>query len=126
MVVGSATGRIVNVVATWPGSTHDSRVWKTSAAYAAIRSQDEFSIAGKKEVLNIDGLVLLVFILLQLSSLYHLGDSAYGMSKFLVKPFLHPESPGERRFNHRLCAIRTKATENIIGFLKRRSAHYNQ
>ena len=46
MIIGSATGRIVNVVATWSGSTHDSRVWKNSAAYAAISSQEEFSIAG--------------------------------------------------------------------------------
>ena len=44
------------------------------------------------------------------------------MSKFLVKPFQRPDSPSERRFNNRICAIRTKATENIIGFLKRRYA----
>jgi len=48
------------------------------------------------------------------------GDSAYPMSRHLIKPFTNPENAAERRFNNRLCAIRTKSTENIIGFLKRR------
>ena len=45
-IVGCAFGRIRHVVAGWPGSTHDSRVWRTSSACAAIETQNEFGIAG--------------------------------------------------------------------------------
>ena len=45
-MIGDAFGRIRHVVATWPGSTHDSRVWRTSSALTAIETQNEFSIAG--------------------------------------------------------------------------------
>jgi len=46
-IIGCGFGRIRHVVASWPGSTHDSRVWRTSSALTAIESQDEFGIAGK-------------------------------------------------------------------------------
>ena len=53
--VGCAFGRIRHVVASWPGSTHDARVWRTSTARAAIETQNEFAIAGKSMYTNLHG-----------------------------------------------------------------------
>jgi hypothetical protein len=49
-----------------------------------------------------------------------LGDSAYPISPQLMKPYFRPEDPQKRRFNHKLSAIRTICTENVIGLWKRR------
>lgn len=54
-IVGCAFGRIRHVVASWPGSTHDARVWRTSTARAAIETQNEFAIAGKSMYTNLQG-----------------------------------------------------------------------
>jgi hypothetical protein len=79
----------------WAGKTHDSRVWRASVAMRVIEAQTEFCVV---------------------------GDSAYPMSRTLLKPFSRRESttPNHGRFNHRLSGLRTILTENPIGVWKQR------
>jgi hypothetical protein len=65
--------KITNVVARWPGSTHDSRVLRNS------------SIGQKFERGELDGLIL--------------GDSGYALQPWLMTPFLNPSTPGENAYN---------------------------
>ena len=87
---------IYSVDAQWFGSAHDSRVFKRSI--------------GKVIVEQIE------------SSSGHLiaGDSAYPLSKSLIKPFSAPTTRTEGRFNGKLSGLRTVMTENVYGRLKAR------
>ena len=101
MIVGNDQ-RIVAVDATWPGSAHDARVWNMSEVKRIVEAQNEYMIV---------------------------GDSAYGISEHLVKPFSNAEINSEAnearkrkmvRFNKKLCGARTVMSENLYGTLKRR------
>ena len=84
---------VTNIVARWPGSTHDSRIFENSM------------IADKLREGTIDGILV--------------GDSAYACRSYLMTPMLKPKNPGEVRYNttHR----RTRfVTERCFGLLKRR------
>lgn len=59
------------------------------------------------------------------------GDSAYPLTRTLMKPYGNPRgrdangrrlrlAPEKRVFNTALCGLRTVATENVIGLLKQR------
>ena len=84
---------ITNIVARWPGSTHDSRIFENS------------KIAHKLRDGAIDGILV--------------GDSGYACRAYLVTPILKPKNAGEVRYNtaHRCtrCLI-----ERCYGLLKRR------
>ena len=87
---------ILDLVLGWPGSTHDSRIWKRSEVKAYIESQRRFYIA---------------------------GDSGYPISEVLLKPYSTNEAgrdPRKRLFNKRLSGIRTVMSECIFGCWKRR------
>lgn len=87
---------ILDVDCSWPGSTHDSRVWNRSAVKLYMERQKRFYVA---------------------------GDSAYPTSENLVKPFPMAESlqcPRKRLFNRRISGLRTVMSENIYGIWKRR------
>ncbi len=94
-LVGDNQMLIRNIETRWAGSTHDARVWRNSSAKEIMEAQQMFSIA---------------------------GDSAYPMSRTLLKPFSNAEAttPNHRRFNRLLCGLRTVCTENIIGVWKQR------
>ncbi len=77
----------------WAGSTHDARIWRNSAAKVIIERQSEFCIV---------------------------GDSAYPISRTLIKPFKETPTRQHQRFNRALTGLRTVCTENIIGIWKRR------
>ena len=94
--------RICAIDSRWPGSAHDSRVWNMCSAKPIIEEQNDYFIV---------------------------GDSAYGISEVLTKPFSERELNNEvdqarrRRkilFNRRLCGARTVMSENIYATLKRR------
>ncbi len=68
-----AKGRFVNVVADWPGSTHDSRILRTSHVCMELAS-------GRKK-----GILV--------------GDSAYAGSNWLLTPLLNPQGKSENRYN---------------------------
>ena len=93
-VVCNEKHKFINVVARWPGSVHDSRIWQNSR----IRRDLE---EGK-----LQGVIL--------------GDSAYPLSKQLLVPFDYPCSSGKHgRFNRALCRCRV-FIEQTIGNWKRR------
>ena len=84
---------ITNIVARWPGSTHDSRIFENS------------NIADKLRDGVLDGILL--------------GDSGYACRAYLLTPILKPKNAGEVRYNtaHR----RTRCiVERCFGLLKRR------
>lgn len=84
---------ITNIVARWPGSTHDSRIFENS------------NIADKLRDGALDGILL--------------GDSGYACRAYLLTPILKPKNAGEVRYNtaHR----RTRCViERCFGLLKRR------
>jgi hypothetical protein len=88
---------------SWPGSTNDARICRTSEV---------------KEYLE------------QAGNTYFLaGDSAYSICTLLVKPY----SPDEARrddsklpFNQRLSGLRAAVTENVYGVWKKCMACLNQ
>lgn len=92
-VVCDSDAFITNIVARWPGSTHDSRIFENS------------NIAEKLRDGVLDGILL--------------GDSGYACRAYLLTPILKPKNAGEVRYNtaHR----RTRCViERCFGLLKRR------
>lgn len=85
----------MDVVARWPGSTHDSHIWKFS---------------GLRHVLS-SGLIP--------QRAFLLGDSGYPLEPWLLTPYINPCSPSEEIFNSK-----HRHTRNIIercfGLLKSR------
>ena len=85
-----------NVVAKWPGSCHDSFIFRTSALGRSLEEgPHSFD----------DGILL--------------GDSGFALRPFLMTPYLNPVGRHQRRFNtaHR----RSRGLlERVIRILKRR------
>ncbi|KAM7297953.1 putative nuclease HARBI1 [Ixodes scapularis] len=92
-VVVDASCRIRNVVARWPGSTHDSRIFTESTL--SVKLADGVY----------DGLLL--------------GDSGYTCQPWLMTPFLSPSSAAEVKYNTAHTTTRS-IVERTIGQLKRR------
>ncbi|XP_033976858.1 putative nuclease HARBI1 isoform X2 [Trematomus bernacchii] len=86
---------IVDLVARWPGSTHDARILRESAL------QREFE-AGR-----INGLLL--------------GDSGYPLKRWLMTPVIAERTAQERRYNEKHTQTRN-IVERCIGVLKRFTA----
>ncbi|XP_033759136.1 putative nuclease HARBI1 [Pecten maximus] len=76
--------RFLNIVAKWPGSTHDSHIWNNCGVCATFESG-------------------------QISNGYMLGDSGYGLRPWLMTPKLAPATPGDRRYN-----VAHRATRCVI------------
>ncbi|XP_061179002.1 putative nuclease HARBI1 [Saccostrea echinata] len=85
--------RITSLCARWPGSTHDSRIWKNSTLFQMFENRAH------------DGLLL--------------GDSGYPLSKHLMTPYLTTQAQAEERFNESLCRTRV-LIEQTFGILKRK------
>lgn len=84
---------ITNIVARWPGSTHDSRIFENSTVAERLRDGD------------IDGMLV--------------GDSGYACKSYLMTPILRPTNEGEVRYN--IAHRRTRCIiERCFGILKRR------
>ena len=67
--------KIVNCVARWPGSTHDSRMLRESLIYALF----------EEEGFNRPGIIL--------------GDSGYPLKEWLMVPIMNPGTAAEQRYN---------------------------
>ena len=72
-LICDASFHIINVVARWPGSTHDSRILQSSR------------IGQLFEDGQLQGILL--------------GDSGYPLKPWLMTPFLNPITPAERAYN---------------------------
>ena len=92
-VVMDAKCRFINVVAKWPGSTHDSVILRESGL------ADIMSRRNGEEIL--------------------LGDSGYPVRPWLMTPFLNPETAAQRRYNKSHKKTRC-LVERGIGQWKRR------
>ncbi len=93
MLTGDSNMLIRELLVGWAGSTHDARCWRNSGTKPFIERQLQYAVA---------------------------GDSAYPISRHLMKPYLNPNHPKEVNFNKKLCGLRTVMTENIIGVWKNR------
>ena len=85
--------RITNLVARWPGSTHDNRIFENS------------DICFRFENNEIQGILL--------------GDNGYGLKRYLMTPLLNPNTREQRHYNYVHSKTRVKI-ENLFGVLKRR------
>lgn len=87
-IVCDADCRIMDIVARWRGSAHDSRIW------------DACSLKRKFQDGTIDGILV--------------GDGGYAASSFLLTPLLNPNGPREERYN--AAHIRTRnCIERLFG-----------
>uniref|UniRef100_A0A671X6W2 Putative nuclease HARBI1 n=1 Tax=Sparus aurata TaxID=8175 RepID=A0A671X6W2_SPAAU len=93
-VVVDQNGLITDIVAKWPGGTHDSFRWANSAV-------------GQKAGRGEFGRSIL------------LGDSGYPLRSYLVTPVTNPATPQEERFNEAHTRTRTKV-ERVFGIWKSR------
>lgn len=85
--------QIRNIVASWRGSTHDSRIFNESN----LKTQLE-----------------------QLPGKYHLlGDKGYPCLRYLMTPVSNPTTPSEKKYNYAQSSTRI-AIERLNGVLKRR------
>lgn len=86
--------KIQDIVARWPGSSHDQTIFNNSD----IRQKFENG---------------------EMNSALLLGDSGYGVTKYLIPPLLHTVTNAEKLFNE--SQIRTRnPIERCFGVLKRR------
>ena len=84
---------ITNIVARWPGATHDSRIFDNSTIAEQFRNG------------SINGLFV--------------GDSGYACKSYLMNPLLNPRNEAEVRYND--AQRRTRIViERCFGILKRR------
>ncbi|XP_023234757.1 putative nuclease HARBI1 [Centruroides sculpturatus] len=84
--------KIRNIVARWPGSTHDSRIFCNSS----IKEKLQGYCNG-----------------------YLVGGSGYPCLPYLMTPFLHPQNHAERRYNKGHSRARN-IVERLFGVWKRR------
>ncbi|XP_062597698.1 putative nuclease HARBI1 [Saccostrea cucullata] len=94
-MVCDAKFKFTSVCATWPGSVHDSRVWRESALCRQFEQGEH------------NGFLL--------------GDSGYPCRRYLMTPYLNPATDAQQRFNASLCRTRV-LVEQSFGILKRRFA----
>lgn len=93
-VVCDATLRIMNIIARWPGSVHDSTIFNDSPLCTELE-------VGRYE------------------NSFLLGDSGYPCRTYLLTPFLRPATASQQAYNFAHSATRT-VIERCFGILKRR------
>lgn len=84
---------VTNIVARWPGSTHDSRIFENSVL------RDNFADN------RVNGLLL--------------GDNGYACKPYLMTPLLNPVTASEKRYNAAHIATRS-GVEQCFGVMKQR------
>lgn len=92
--IAAADLKFLNIVARWPGSTHDSFIW------LGCNLENRFENG-------------------QFPNCYLLGDSAYGLKQYLMTPIRNPETRAERKYNR--CHRTTRCVvERAFGVWKMR------
>ena len=85
-----------NIVARWPGSTHDSHVFRSSSICNFVEKNHH----------SLDDGILL-------------GDSGYACQPFMMTPYSNPSTPAQASYNNAHCKTRVKI-EQTFGQWKRR------
>ncbi|KAL2103415.1 hypothetical protein ACEWY4_000283 [Coilia grayii] len=94
-IICDAQMAILNMVARWPGGTHDSFIFQNSMVGTRLQGG---ALRGKGHLM---------------------GDKGYPLTEYLITPLAQPQTEQERRFNR--SHIRTRAiVERCIGVLKGR------
>lgn len=93
-VICDSTLKIQDIVARWPGSSHDQTIFNNSN----VRMKFESEMFGNKLLL---------------------GDGGYGITKYLITPLLQPSNAVERLFNESQIRSRNPI-ERCFGVWKRR------
>ncbi|VDI44044.1 Hypothetical predicted protein, partial [Mytilus galloprovincialis] len=94
-VVGDTIGKFTNINANWPGSSHDSHIFRTSQVCTYMEENDGWA----------NGVLL--------------GDSGYPCRPFLMTPYLNPVLDHQKKYNKCHCSTRS-VIERTFGRLKRR------
>ncbi|XP_039302948.1 putative nuclease HARBI1 [Solenopsis invicta] len=98
MIVSSYNNEILSVNASHGGRTHDSRVFRSSRLFNYLKRQQEAGERGS----------------------WLIGDSAYPLKPYLLKPFLNaPINSPEYRYTEHFTRARS-SVERCIGVLKGR------
>lgn len=84
--------RFTSVDIRWPGSVHDSRIWRNSATYRVMRATENAVL---------------------------LADEGYGLAPWLMVPYQDPTTEEQREFN-RLHKSERAVIERCFGQLKKR------
>ncbi|KAJ8980659.1 hypothetical protein NQ317_017585, partial [Molorchus minor] len=92
--VCDSNNKITDIVARWPGSSHDSHIFRNSAIKVRFE-RGEFG----------DAILL--------------GDSGYPLTNYLMTPIANPHTRAEELYNHSHVATRT-IIERTFGIWKRR------
>lgn len=98
-VTASSRMRFLNVNARYPGSTHDSLIWRCSLVSSFL-----------EDMYNRLGTDFKYFLL---------GDTGYPLEPWLLKPYDPPKTSAEKEFNVRLRSLRS-LVERVIGLWKAR------
>lgn len=93
-VICDATLRVTDLVAKWPGSTHDSFMLMNSGT--GIKFNEG-----------------------QMQDGWLLGDSGYPLRPWLMTPIIHPATEAERRYTRAQCKTRS-VVERCFGVVKSR------
>lgn len=95
-VIGDSQLRIRNIVARWPGSTHDARIFTNSEIFDRLEA-GEFG------------------------DTHLIGDAGYPCKPFLLTPYSNPQSGEQFRYNSAHVKSRS-VIERLFGIWKRRFA----
>jgi len=87
-----ALERFTSVNAKWPGSVHDSRIWKNSLECGFMQTTSDCIL---------------------------IADSGYGIAPWLITPYENPQEPVETHFNNIYAKDRV-IIERCFGQVKRR------
>lgn len=100
--------RFIDINVGWPGSVHDARVFAQSSIFKKISEGTLLP----DQTTTVNGVNI---------PLYLIGDSAYPIKSWLMKPFTHGTvlTTEQKTFNYRLCRARI-VIENAYGRLKAR------
>ena len=79
-----------NIVARWPGSTHDSHVFRSSSICNFVE-ENHHSLD--------DGILL--------------GDSGYACQPFIMTPYSNPSTPAQAAYNNAHCKTRVKIEQTF-------------
>lgn len=94
---------ILNINARYPGSFHDSLIWKSSLAYTFMR--DIFNLSAQMG---------------ENFEYFLLGDNGFPLQPWLLKPYDRPCSSEAQKLFNRLHKQMRSLVERVIGLLKAR------